>query len=277
MRREIDFVKCSPTQNMTILVATRHPTREHALIASKIMSYDSVYAEQVGFIEESNLGAARAALRMAGGEFCGNACMALAAHIAAEENIKPHASTRVLLEVSGTDQLVSCEVKNKRDVYVCQVEMPLPKQIERKTIPFAEVSLDLAIVRYEDFIHIVMEVEQFDEPSRINAQTIARVIGAAAGSKLIGILLYQPQVQELQALIYVPNLDSLIWERGCGSGTASLGAYLAWKNQKSIEASIRQPGGTIEVAAYWNNRGLETVTISGNVSIVARGKAFVDI
>ncbi|MET3544912.1 diaminopimelate epimerase [Paenibacillus favisporus] len=277
MRREIDFVKFSPTQNMTILVQTRHPVKEYALIGSKIMSYDSVHAEQVGFIEPPNHDLAHAALRMAGGEFCGNACMALAAHIATEEDVQPHKLLRVLLEVSGTDELVVCEVKNNGDAYVCQVIMPLPKQIERKTIPYADSALDLAIIRYQDFIHIVMEVEQYDEPTRITAQTIAQVIGVAVGSNLTGILLYKPVTHELRTLIYVPKLDSLVWERGCGSGTASLGAYLAWKNKTSIESAILQPGGIIDVAADWNNGRLATLKVSGNVNIVARGKAFVDM
>jgi histidine racemase len=48
LKQEIDFIKFNPTQNMTILVKTNYPVEEYKHIASKIMSYDSVYAEQVG-------------------------------------------------------------------------------------------------------------------------------------------------------------------------------------------------------------------------------------
>jgi len=77
MRREIDFIKCNPTQNMTILVQTQHSVDEYPRIATRLVSYDSVHAEQVGFIEKPYQYGASAHLHMAGGEFCGNACMPL--------------------------------------------------------------------------------------------------------------------------------------------------------------------------------------------------------
>lgn len=54
MKQEIDFIKFNPTQNMTILVKSNHPVDEYKHIATKMMSYDNVNAEQVGFIEKSN-------------------------------------------------------------------------------------------------------------------------------------------------------------------------------------------------------------------------------
>lgn len=51
MIQEIDFIKFNPTQNMTVLVKTNYPVEEYGHVASKIMSYDNVHAEQVGFIE----------------------------------------------------------------------------------------------------------------------------------------------------------------------------------------------------------------------------------
>ncbi|MBT2292746.1 diaminopimelate epimerase [Paenibacillus albidus] len=270
MTQEIDFVKFNPTQNMTILVFTKHPAEEYIPIASKIMSYNNVYAEQVGFIEPAGHHSADAALRMAGGEFCGNACMALAAFLAAEKG-----ATEVVLEVSGTDQLVRCQVKPNGDDYLCQINMPLPKQIEQKTIHFEGNDLDVVIVRYEDSIHLVIEVDHFDRKVREQAQLLAKLLGVTAGSQLIGVLLYKSSTEELVPLIYVPHLDSMIWERGCGSGTASLGAYRAWQIKGEFEAPIRQPGGTIHVAAHFIQEKLAALRIEGTVGIVAQGKAFI--
>ena len=89
MLREIEYVKCNPTQNMTILVKTRQQAQDYKRVASKIMSCDSVFAEQVGFIEQPVSPMADASLQMAGGEFCGNGCMALAVYLAAERDIQP--------------------------------------------------------------------------------------------------------------------------------------------------------------------------------------------
>ncbi|RAW10418.1 diaminopimelate epimerase [Paenibacillus taichungensis] len=276
MKQEIDFIKFNPTQNMTVLVKTDHPAETYPHIAAQIMSYDNVYAEQVGFIGGSVKPEAAARLEMAGGEFCGNACMALAAFIASENKRVSAEFTEIALEVSGTDQLIRCQVKKQQNEYFCQVTMPLPEQIERRTVKYEGIDMEIVIVRYREFIHIVIEVEAFDEPIRKRAQALARLLGLTLGDKLIGILLYNSQSEELAPLIFVPQLDSLIWERGCGSGTASVGAYLAWSRQRKIVQHIKQPGGAIKVMAEWNEAEVKQITIEGSVGIVAQGKAFID-
>ncbi|MFJ8260149.1 diaminopimelate epimerase [Peribacillus asahii] len=277
MKQVIDFIKFNPTQNMTILVKTNHPIEEYKHIASKIMSYDSVYAEQVGFIEKPVKNEAAAHLQMAGGEFCGNACMAMAAFIAFEKGLSQNDLTEILLEVSGADQLVMCQVKRNLDEYHCQVTMPIPKKIEQRTIKYDGSDLNMIIVRYHEFIHIVVEVDGFSETVREKAQSLAKLLGVTLGVSLIAILLYKSKSEELAPLIYVPHLDSMIWERGCGSGTASIGAYLAWKNKGEIVAKIRQPGGTMNVVANCHEGELISLKIEGFVGIVAQGKAFIDV
>ncbi|AFC29068.1 hypothetical protein PM3016_2178 [Paenibacillus mucilaginosus 3016] len=277
MKREINFIKCNPTQNMTILVKTDHPAEEYRHIASKIMAYDSVYAEQVGFIVKPNGHEAAAHLHMAGGEFCGNACMALAAYLVSENDCNPNDLTEIMIEASGTDRLVSCQVKKREDDYHCQIAMPVPNKIEQRTITYEGMDLDIVIVRYPDFIHIVMEVEQVNEAVRDRAQSLAKLLGVTLGANLIGILLYNAGTGELAPLIYVPLIDSMIWERGCGSGTASVGAYLAWKHRGAITAPIKQPGGTIQVTAQFDHEEITGLAIEGVVGIVAEGKAYVDV
>ncbi|MBM7702366.1 diaminopimelate epimerase [Metabacillus iocasae] len=277
MMQEIDFIKCNPTQNMTILVKTEHSITEHTRIASKMMAYDNVYAEQVGFIERPVTHKAAAHLQMAGGEFCGNACMALAAFLAAEKGLQVHEQTDVVLETSGTDELVACHVKRQGDTYHCQVSMPVPEKVEQRVIQYEGNELSIVIVRYREFIHLVLEVEAFHEEVKAQAESLAKLLGVTLGAQLIGVLLYQVQSKELAPLIYVPSVDSLIWERGCGSGTASIGAYLAWKQEEEVVEKITQPGGTIGVTATWYNGAITSLTIEGSVGIVAQGKAFVNV
>ncbi len=277
MKREIDFVKFNPTQNMTILVKTNHPADEYTHIASKMMSYDSVYAEQVGFIELPQNHEADAHLQMAAGEFCGNACMALAAYIAFEKGLKHNGLAEITLEASGSDHLLTCQVKRIQDKYYCQVPMPLPVKIEQRSIKFDGDELELVFVRYQQCIHIVMEVEQLDNVAKDRAQNLAKLLGVVLEVNLVGILLYKSDTNDLAPLIYVPSLDSMVWERGCGSGTASIGAYLVWKHKEAIEVQIKQPGGTIHVAADCNKGEISYLQIEGLVGIVAQGKAFIDI
>ncbi len=277
MKREIDFIKFNPTQNMTILVKTKHPVETYQQIASKIMSYDSLYAEQVGFIEKPMSNKASACLQMAGGEFCGNACMSLAAYIAAQQGCESVDVTEIILEASGTDGLIVCQVKKLGDSYRCQLAMPVPHKVEQRTVTYEGQDLDIVIVRYQNCIHIVIEVNAFNDAVREKAQTLAKLLGVTLGANLIGILLFRSDTTELEPLIYIPLLDSMVWERGCGSGTASVGAYMAWKRKGAISAPIRQSGGTIHVKADCEQGAITHVTIEGCVAIVAEGTAYIDV
>ncbi|WP_145036183.1 diaminopimelate epimerase [Paenibacillus sp. Y412MC10] len=277
MKQKIDFVKCNPTQNMTILINTKLTPDEHKRVAAKIMSYDNVYAEQVGFIEQSMKDDADAFLRMAGGEFCGNACMALAAYLAEVQGIKRHLTTEFRLEVSGAERLVSCHITKNKEDYRCRVNMPLPVRIDQTILQDGCSLVDAVVVRYKDFVHFVIEVECFDAQMNSSMLAMAKHIGPFLDARMVGILLYNSRIRELTPLIYVPELNSAVWERGCGSGTASVGAYLAWKHKRGVEASIKQPGGTIHVKALFDQNRLTHLEIEGSVGIAAQGIAFIDL
>jgi Diaminopimelate epimerase len=276
MKQEIDFVKVNPTQNMTILVKSRHPMEEYIPIASRLMSYDSVYAEQVGFISNPSKQGADARLQMAGGEFCGNACMAMAAYLAVENGLQPDAILEISLESSGSDRLVACRVSKVKEKYSCQVTMPLPNKVEQKSVQYEGEDLSIAIVRYDNFFHIVIEVESFSSAWRQKAEGLARLLGITLGSNLIGVLLFEPKSDTMAPLIYLPELDSMVWEKGCGSGTASLGAYLCWKNKSAITSRVAQPGGTILVEADCCEQEITSLIIEGVVGIVAQGRAYIE-
>jgi diaminopimelate epimerase len=276
MKKEIDFFKFNPTQNMTVLVSTNSPIEEYQSIASQLMSYENVYAEQVGFLQKSCKDKAVVCLQMAGGEFCGNACMAAAVNVAFEKGLKANELMEIFIEASGVDDLVECQVKNVQGSYYCQVNMPLPVKIDQKILECDGDALHVAIVRYREFFHIILEVEEFDEQMRTRAQKLAKLLGVTIGNALVGVLLFKSDTNELAPLIYVPQVGSLIWERGCGSGTASLGAYLSWKSKGNIESPIKQPGGTIHVTAHFDKEEVKSLKIGGLVDLVAQGKAFIN-
>ncbi|WP_027955538.1 diaminopimelate epimerase [Halobacillus kuroshimensis] len=277
MKHEVEFMKFNPTQNMTILIDTPYPIEKHKTVSSEIMSYQNVYAEQVGFIEKPFNTNAEARLQMAGGEFCGNACMALALLVSSQRNLLKNGCTKFSLEVSGSDRLIQCQVKQDAHNFYCKVDMPLPKKIELKQIIFEGNELEIIIVRYDGFLHIIFETDEFNAEQKKRAQSLAELLGATLEVNLIGILLYKRKTHELSPLIYIPDLDSSVWERGCGSGTASLGAYLAWKHNKDIVSEIKQPGGTITVACHHEEGERTKLTIEGTVDLVAVGKAFIDV
>ncbi len=270
----VDFVKLSPTQNMTLLVRSRHPVREYRPIAAELLSAGHVHAEQVGFIRTPTSPAAQVRLHMAGDEFCGNACMALAALRAAELGLGVDDGTDIVLEVSGADGLVTCRVERQDPDYYCRLAMPLPLGVEPFSIPGLDTGRS-ALVRYQDSLHVVIESDRHDHETRELAQAVAARLGATAGVPLIGVMLYDPGRRELAPLINVPSLSSVVWERSCGSGTASVGAYLATKAGGPVRTSVHQPGGTMHVQADHSARGVTGVRIGGRVAIVAEGTAYV--
>lgn len=275
IKQEIEFVKLNPTGNMTVLVRTEHPVEEYRRIASEIMSYGNVHAEQVGFVRKPASSEADAFLHMAAGEFCGNACMALAALLASEGGLAVNDSTDVVLEASGAEDFVTCQVRRRYHEYFCQLTMPIPRAVEQRAVGGHDGSS--ALVTYPDSLHVVIEADRVDRTARERAQALAAQLGKTWDVPLIGVMLYNPALNELDPLIHVPALDSMIWERGCGSGTASIGAYLAWKEDGAVAASVTQPGGTMYVAANCEGGELTDITVEGSVKIVAEGKAYIDV
>ena len=72
----IDYCYADPAGNITILVETALPVSDYPEVASHLLSLEPA-AEQVGFIER--VSGAGISMRMAGGEFCGNAAFSAAA------------------------------------------------------------------------------------------------------------------------------------------------------------------------------------------------------
>jgi diaminopimelate epimerase len=268
--REVDFVKVSPTRNMTLLVRSEHPVEEYRGIATAIMSAGHVHAEQVGFVRKPTSTEADAGLHMAAGEFCGNACMALAAVSASEEGLGATGPTDVLLESSGAEDVVRCRVERRYPDYFCEIAVPLPRRVEPWTADAGS-----ALVLYEDSLHVVIEADRVDQQTRDRAQATALRLGESWNVPLIGVMVYESRRKRLTPLVHIPSLDCMVWERSCGSGTGSLGAYLALKERGPVATDVTQPGGTMRVTANCEQGRLAELTVAGSVRIVAEGKAYV--
>lgn len=131
------------------------------------------------------------------------------------------------------------------------------------------------MVRYADAVHLVIECSGHDAVLRERAEQTAAQLGNSEGVSVVGVMLYDPVRGELAPLINVPALDSLVWEGSCGSGTASLGAYLAAKALAPVSAAVRQPGGTMHVHADYGSGKVTGLRVTGQVDLVAEGTAYI--
>lgn len=272
---EVKFIKTNPIQNMTILVESRHARENYRQLALRMMAYDHVCAEQVGFIESPEGEGAWARLQMMAGEFCGNAALSLAAVLAWRRELRPGERLEVPLEVSGSNQLLICQVQVQQIGYLCRSEMPLPVAMDDQTINCNGAAIPAVVVRYPGIVHTVVEVDNFNNSIRDLALRMVKCPGMLQGEAAIGLMLYQRKSHELAPLIYIPDTDTMIWERGCGSGAATVGAYVAKKTGKDIHLEIRQPGGQTQVWARCRRGNITSLEIQGHVDISAVGTAFV--
>ncbi|GAB79291.1 Diaminopimelate epimerase [Austwickia chelonae] len=271
---EVDFVKLSPTSNMTVLVTSQHHPADYPSIANQLLSECHVHAEQVGFVRPPTTPQAHTRLHMAGNEFCGNACMALAALTAAENGLDNGHRTEIVLETSGSTTSVPCDVERLGADYTCRLTVPDPIGVENYTFP-GRTHLRSALVRYPDAVHLVVECSQPDQTMRKHAEDAAAQLAADENAAVIAVLLYDPDRAELTPLVSVPALGSLIWEGSCGSGTASVGAYLSAQHHRSIHLGLRLPGGPMQVHVDHRTHGTHHLQIDGHVRIVAEGKAYI--
>ncbi|MGO2480865.1 hypothetical protein [Glutamicibacter sp. BW77] len=268
---EVDFVKLSPTCNTTVLVTSRHPTSQYRSIADQLLRAEHVHAEQVGFVLPAVSSQAQVRLHMAGNEFCVNATLALAALHTATQHLPGPAELR--LETSGSADLLDCRVERRNSGYSCQLDGPLPVRIEPYRFPGSAERTSM--VRYAVAVHLVIECSAHDQALRERAEQAAVQLGRSEAVSVVGVMLYDPVRGELAPLINVPALGSLVWEGSCGSGTASLGAYLAAKAQAPVSIAVRQPGGTMHVQADYERGKVTGLRVAGQVTIVAEGTAYI--
>ena len=225
-----------PTGNITILVRTPVPEEKQPAIASHLMELEPA-AEQVGFLSQAE--DCDIALRMAGGEFCGNASMCAGVVAAAE---KGKASFSAGLQVSGVSGIVCAEVSRLPDgIWTGIVDMPLPVAIEEVNLPGTG---PLPVVCFEGISHVILEQSLPKERAEELAPIWCRELKADA----LGLMFLSQDKEKsasLKPLVYVPAAGTLFWESSCASGTTAVCAWMTAKEQKPCSIRLKQPGGTL--------------------------------
>jgi diaminopimelate epimerase len=278
---EIKFAKMNPTENMTILVESPLPREKYGETAAMLMAYGSLFAEQVGYIEKPASALARSRLHMMGGEFCGNAAMSTAALIAFDDGVTGGKKTTIPLEVSGAEGILCCEVCpciDEEKTALVSVGMPPVTGIEKHIFQFEGVAFETTAVKTQGITHLLLNTEtDAQKPWRSIAERAIILWNEEMKADALGIMLFKKTGTGyiMDPLVYVEGSKSLTWERGCGSGTAAMGAYLAWNNKSPVSVNIGQPGGGITVDADYAEQSFGKIAIRGKVKLAARGTAYI--
>jgi len=263
----IEFVAADPAGNITLLIKSPVPREDYGRIARKLLSLTEFKGEQVGFFTSPREGG-RFRLEMMGGEFCGNAAMSLAAFFAYQDGLADGESAEYPLEISGADHIVPCRITREGASWIGSVHMPLPEKIEKYEL---EPYIRLPVVFFPGIAHAVVHEDML---SREQAERKIRSWCEAAGTDAFGILRTAPGNDRISPLVYVRETGSAVWERGCGSGSAAVGAYTAAQRAQNTALDLRQPGGLIRVNVDYDD-SVRRIEISGTVKIVAMGQAWV--
>jgi diaminopimelate epimerase len=249
-----------PTGNLTCLVLDRVEKEEEAALTKGLLSL----CEQVAYLEPPVLPETIARIRLMGGEFCGNAAMAAAVWLmrdwASEEK-----TLSLLLEVSGTVNPVLCKVWKKDDGYEGSVKMPGVPEIS----PAVFCGIRFVQARMQGIVHLIYEGENL---ATDQAEGLLRTIAEQIPDDAVGLLQWNREKQYMIPLVYVRGSQSMVWEHGCGSGSAAIGAYEALRLQDRpaaltgmVRTEVVQPGGTIQAVAETAGKSVISVSITGKV------------
>jgi diaminopimelate epimerase len=278
---EYSFVKMNPAGNTTILVTTLVPREFHKTVAKELMKDTFLCAEQVGFVEPAMGNAAVARLQMMGGEFCGNASRCFAAWLALGGLTMgfpacfTEAQEEIPIEVSGHSGVLTAKVINlgKKTSALVAIAMPLPISIRHDV---HQEFGDLSLVQFEGIAHLIVWKSTAAADDNMARALIDYMIKSGLKNHCYGVMFYNEEQGSMVPAVYVREVESLIWENSCGSGTAALAAALADRRKAAVpELSVSQPGGSLVASALWCN-GISKIELSGDISITAAGTVFMD-
>lgn len=265
--RTVRYRLCDPTGNMTILVTDPVPVSLQPETALRLMAVEKS-AEQVGFLSPAS--DADIALRMAGGEFCGNASMSAAAVCALSGGLS-RGGRRISVRVSGAAEPVSADITAIGDgLFSGKVEMPLPESIERISLAPEKVPVDAVLVRFSGISHIVLH----GSLRRPAAEAAAKECCSLFGVDALGIMQLGGS-GDMTPLVYVPGADTLFWESSCASGTAASGAAESFLKGESVSLRLRQPGGELTVSSEMSGGRLTRLCLGGSVRVGSEKSAVV--
>lgn len=244
----IKYHLINPTGNITILVETPVRIEEQPKIGSLLMQKEPS-CEQVGFIQKGD-SESDIVLRMAGGEFCGNATMSTAAFFCRSQELASGESRNVAVKILGVNKIVNVTITREDNVYFGKVEMPRPNSIKNERFYYEGRYFPYPIVEFKGISHMVVED---DMPISMAERAIKKWCDDFHLEGL-GIMLVNRELTSLRPLVYIKDADTLVWESSCASGTTAVGAYLCKRDNEDKSFSFAEPGGTLTIEAFTDGR-----------------------
>ena len=256
----IDYHYIDPTGNITILVESPVPVGKQPEVAQTLMERERD-CEQVGYVGTD--GECDITLRMAAGEFCGNATMSAAALFCDKMCLGINDTKTVSVRSSGCRELILVNITREEDngsghVYTGSVHMPRHNDITWRTLEYGKKRYELPVVVFDGIMHIIAKAEELDL-SDAEAEEAVRKWCEQLGAQCLGLMIVSEDHASLRPLVYVPAVGSCFWERSCASGTTATGAY-CFENGLNTGPAVyfAEPGGVLSVTEDSDGRVILT-------------------
>lgn len=239
----IDYIIFDPSKNITALVLSKTNPSSYIEISKKIMDKEAL-VEQVGFLTFDGEG--DVSLRMAGGEFCGNATMCAAVYYAVKNKL---ISADVKVKVYGTDEVIDVKLKQLSDIeWEGIIKMPKPLKIIDVTFPNHKT---LPVVFFPGIAHIIVFDDESSQSGFVKeeAESVIKDWCDFLNVPALGMMFYNLKDSNLVPIVYVKSADTLFWENSCLSGSTAVGNWLfnskKLGNAKDISVKIKQPSESV--------------------------------
>lgn len=272
-KEEIRYSILDPAGNITALVETKTEISRQPFLAARIMEKHPD-VEQVGFVtfEEPENDPVMLSLRMAGGEFCGNAAMCAAALYLEGKDVAEGIHAMLELKVSGADKPVRVELEKETPAaYGACVAMPEALGMESRLLEHDGIVGEIPFVRMQGISHLIIEENTpFSAllENRNSAEQAARKWAEQISQEGLGLMFLQGNEPELQLipLVCIPESGTLFWEHSCGSGSSACGVYFSEKKQNAVKLIFHEPGGDICVSGSLS----DGIFMKGHVKLKGR-------
>ncbi|RDY20462.1 hypothetical protein [Criibacterium bergeronii] len=281
---KLNFVELNPCMNKTVFILDDVPVEKYAEISEKIISYENLFAEQVGFLKPPFDKNNDAHLHMMGGEFCANATISLAAYTAFNnqrcfENGAD--ACKLNIEVFGQDQALECNVtKTSLDnTFYTDIQMPLPIGKMQIIDEIGSIK-NIKKIDFNGITHFSVDDKNFNniEEREVFFGEVKNFMEENQSSYMaFGIMFYDYEKSFMTPLVYVKGTDSLFWEKSCASGTSAFASMMTFEKNKSLNIDIAQPGGSINVNTTFENGKITKIILGSEVSVIAKGQLYVNI
>lgn len=250
---ERETLRCSiwdPTGNITALVESPVPVPEQPAVAAALMRRCPA-VEQVGFVTLPETPGGEPRLRMAGGEFCGNASMSAAA-LSLLRCGETAGEQRVSLRVSGVTEPVAVHLRREGEGFRARVRMPAALAVGEQLFAFEGRRGMLPMVRMEGISHLLVEPGSVFFPLLRDPAAAGRAVRSFCdilGAEGLGLLFLETAGGEsrLTPLVYIPGSGTEFWENSCASGSSAVGMLLAARRKAPVALTLTEPGGTLRV------------------------------